>query len=31
MLISYCALSQTTYPSAAFVYRDPAGHLSTPA
>lgn len=30
MLISYCVLSQTTYPSAAFVYRDPAGRLSTP-
>ena len=30
MLISYCVLSETTYPSAAFVYRDPAGRLSTP-
>lgn len=30
MLISYCVLSKTTYPSAAFVYRDPNGRLSTP-
>lgn len=29
MLISYCVLSEATYPSAAYVYRDPAGQLST--
>jgi hypothetical protein len=29
MLISYCVLSNTTYPSAAYVYRDPAGRVST--
>jgi hypothetical protein len=30
MLISFCALSKSTYPSAAFVYRDPEGRLSAP-
>lgn len=30
MLISYCVLAKTIYPSAVFVYRDPAGRLSTP-
>jgi hypothetical protein len=30
MLISYCVLSKTTYPSTAYVYRDPSGRLSTP-
>lgn len=31
MLITYCTLSSTTYPSASFVYRDPAGRISTPS
>jgi hypothetical protein len=31
MLISFCTLSKTTYPSASFVYRDPEGHVSNPA
>ena len=31
MLITFCALSSTTYPSASFVYRDPAGRVSTPS
>jgi hypothetical protein len=30
MLISYCVLSKTTYPSTAYVYRDPSGRVSTP-
>lgn len=30
MLVSYCVLSKTTYPSAAYIYRDPTGRISTP-
>ncbi len=30
MLISYCVLSKTTYPSTAYIYRDPAGRISEP-
>ncbi len=31
MLISFCTLSEWTYPSAWFVYRDPEGSVSNPA
>lgn len=31
MLISFCTLSASSFPSASFVYRDPAGRVSTPA
>jgi hypothetical protein len=31
MLISFCTLSEWTYPSAWFVYRDPEGRVSNPA
>ena len=30
MVISFCTFSATTFPSASFVYRDPAGRVSTP-
>jgi hypothetical protein len=31
MVISFCTFSATAFPSAAYVYRDPAGRISTPA
>ncbi|HYC60871.1 MAG TPA: hypothetical protein VEK79_15010 [Thermoanaerobaculia bacterium] len=30
MVIGFCTFSATTFPSASFVYRDPAGRVSTP-
>ncbi|HYI12751.1 MAG TPA: hypothetical protein VEK57_27120 [Thermoanaerobaculia bacterium] len=31
MLLSYCVLDKSIYPSAVYVYRDPAGRMSLPA
>lgn len=30
MVLSFCTFSATTFPSASFIYRDPAGRVSTP-